>query len=92
MKNSIESKKLKQKELKVIILTAIILLILTGVLLTQMKNSHPFNTNQNYVLVEDINTSISNAKTTNHENSIIFVVLALMTLITIKLRKDLNQI
>lgn len=92
MKNSIESKKLKQKELKVIILTAIILLILTGVLLTQMKNSHPFNTNQNYVLVEDINTSISNAKTTNHENSIIFAVLALMTLITIKLRKDLNQI
>lgn len=92
MKNSIESKKLKPKELKVIILTAIMLVILTCVLLTQMKNSHPFNTNQNYVLVEDINTSISNAKTTNHNNSIIFAVLSLMTLITIKLRKALKQI
>ena len=92
MKNSIESKKLKQKELKVIILTATILVVLTCVLLTQMKNSHPFNTNQNYVLVKDINTSISNTKTTTHDNSIIFAVLALMTLITIKLRKALNQI
>ncbi len=92
MKNSIESKKLKQKERIVILLTLIFLLGLTCVLLTLMKNSHPFNTNQNYVLVENINTSISNAKTTTHDNSIIFAVLALMTLITIKLRKAFNHV
>jgi|LakMenEpi03Aug12_release.lakeMendotaPanAssembly.Ray.scaffolds.fasta_scaffold87869_2 cell division protein YceG involved in septum cleavage len=92
MKNSIHTKKLKQKERIVLILTVIILVGLTYVLLTQMKNSYPFNTNQNYVLVQNMNTSINNIKSTSYDKGVIFGVLAIMTLITIKLRKDLNQI
>ena len=92
MKNSIHTKKLKQKERIVLILTVIILVGLTYVLLTQMKNSYPFNTNQNYVLVQKMNTSINNIKATSYDKGVIFGVLAIMTLITIKLRKDLNQI
>ena len=92
MKNSIHTKKLKQKERIVLILTVIILVGLTYVLLTQMKNSYPFNTNQNYVLVENMNTSINNIKATIYYKVFIFCFLSIMKLITIKLRKDLNQI
>jgi hypothetical protein len=92
MKNRVERNKTKQKDLITVIITGIILVGLTCVLLTIMKNSYPFNTNQNYVLVQNMNTSINNIKSTSYDKGVIFGVLAIMTLITIKLRKDLNQI
>jgi succinate dehydrogenase hydrophobic anchor subunit len=92
MKNRVERNKTKQKDLITVIITGIILVGLTCVLLTIMKNSYPFNTNQNYVLVQNMNTSINNIKATSYDKGVIFGVLAIMTLITIKLRKDLNQI
>jgi hypothetical protein len=57
-----------------------------------MKNSYPFNTNQNNVFAENLNSTFSNIKTTDLDWSIIITVLSLMALITIKLKKALNRV
>jgi succinate dehydrogenase hydrophobic anchor subunit len=92
MKNRVETNKTKQKDLITVIITGIILVGLTCVLLTIMKNSYPFNTNQNNVFAENLNSTFSNIKTTDLDWSIIITVLSLMALITIKLKKALNRV
>jgi succinate dehydrogenase hydrophobic anchor subunit len=92
MKNRVERNKTKQKDLITVIITGIILVGLTCVLLTIMKNSYPFNTNQNNVFAENLNSTFSNIKTTDLDWSIIITVLSLMALITIKLKKALNRV
>lgn len=87
MANSEESKKLKQKNRVVIIIAMIALFGLTCVLLIIMKNSYPFNLRQTYIIPEEVNSQI---KTTTSEKSIIIAVLALITLITLKLKSHLN--
>jgi len=92
MKNRVETNKTKQKDLITVIITGIILVGLTCVLLTIMKNSYPFNTNQNNVFAENLTSTFSNIKTTDLDWSIIITVLSLMALISFKLRKTINQI
>lgn len=81
-----------QKNIFISIVSIAVILGMTFVLLSIMKDSYPFNAICSNSIGNELNSNSAQTKITANEKSIIAGVFLLMALISVKVRKTINQI